>query len=195
MELSFTVHSYGRPGQAIWVSPDGTSEGEGTQENPLDLHTAVAYVQPGQQIVLADGTYALEEAVRIDRGNSGTEEQPITLMSEPGTRAVLDLTGSDGGGIILRGDWWHLHGLEITNSGSGQKPLHVQGHHNVIEQVESHHNHEAGVQISGSATGAWETIPRQRSVPTGRASSSAASPNPGITCCVTPSPTTTSATA
>lgn len=112
----------------------------------------MAYVQPGQQIVLADGTYALDEAVTIDRGNSGTEEQPITLMSEPGTRAVLDLTGSDGGGIILRGDWWHLYGLEITNSGSGQKPLHVQGHHNVIEQVESHHNHDVGVQISGSAT-------------------------------------------
>lgn len=152
IELTFTVHSYGLPGEAIRVSPEGTPEGEGTQEHPLDLHTAVAHVQPGQQIVLADGTYAPDRAVRIDRGNSGTEEQPITLMSEPGTRAVLDLTDSDGGGIILRGDWWHLHSLEITNSGSGQKPLHIQGHHNVIERIESHHNHDVGVQISGSAT-------------------------------------------
>ena len=152
IDLTFTVHAYGEPGQAIWVSPEGTADGEGTEEDPLDLHTAVAYVQPGQQIVLRDGTYALEEAVRIDRGNSGTEEQPITLMSEPGTRAVLELENSDGGGIILRGDWWHLHDLEIRHSASGQKPLHIQGHHNVIERIESHHNHEAGVQISGSST-------------------------------------------
>src|SRR5699024_6414096 len=104
IELTFTVDSYGEPGQAIWVSPEGTADGEGTEEDPLDLHTAVAYVQPGQQIVLQDATYALERAVRIDRGNSGTEEQPITLMAWPGTRAVLDLENSDGGGIILRGD-------------------------------------------------------------------------------------------
>src|SRR5699024_2728034 len=152
IELTFTVHSYGEPGQALRVSPEGTAEGGGTEEDPWDLHTAVAYVQPGQQIVLEGGIYALEEAVRIDRGNSGTEEQPITLMSEPGTRAVLELENSDGGGIILRGDWWHLHDLEIRHSASGQKPLHIQGHHNVIERIESHHNHEAGVQISGSST-------------------------------------------
>ena len=152
IELTFTVHSYGEPGQAIWVSPEGTADGLGTPQDPLDLHTAVAFVQPGQQIVLAGGTYALERAVRIERGNSGTEEQPITLMSAPGTRAVLDLEQSDGGGIILRGDWWHLHDLEITKSRNGQKPLHIQGHHNVIERIESHHNHDVGVQISGSAT-------------------------------------------
>ena len=152
LELTFTMDSYGVPGEAIRVSPEGTPEGAGTDEDPLDLHTAVAFVQPGQQIVLAEGTYALERAVRIERGNSGTEQQPITLLSEPGTRAVLDLTDSVGGGIILRGDWWHLHGLELTNSRSGQKPLHIQGHHNVIERIESHHNHDVGVQISGSST-------------------------------------------
>ena len=149
IELSFTVNSYGQSGESIWVSPEGTAEGDGTEESPVDLHTAVAYVQPGQQIVLADGVYALEEAVQIERGNSGTEEQPITLMSEPGARATLDLQDSEGGGIILRGDWWHLHNLEITNGPGYQKPLHIQGHHNVIERVESHHNQDTGVQISG----------------------------------------------
>lgn len=164
IELTFTVHSYGEPGQALRVSPEGTAEGEGTEEDPLDLHTAVAYVQPGQQIVLEGGIYALEEAVRIDRGNSGTEEQPITLMSEPGARAVLELENSDGGGIILRGDWWHLHDLEIRHSASGQKPLHIQGHHNVIERIETHHNHEVGLQISGSATEPPEMWPSYNTV-------------------------------
>src|SRR5699024_2966880 len=133
IELTFTVDSYGEPGQAIWVSPEGTADGEGTEEDPLDLHTAVAYVQPGQQIVLQDGTYALERAVRFDRGNSGNEEQPNNPMAQPGTPAGAGLENRRGGGIILRGDWWHLHDLEIRRSASGQKPLHVQGHHNVIE--------------------------------------------------------------
>src|SRR5699024_4973902 len=60
IELTFTVHSYGEPGQALRVSPEGTAEGEGSEEDPLDLHPAVAYVQPGQQVVLEGGIYALE---------------------------------------------------------------------------------------------------------------------------------------
>ncbi|WP_022872776.1 right-handed parallel beta-helix repeat-containing protein [Nesterenkonia alba] len=151
ISLSFTVDAFGQPGESIWVSPEASQEGAGTEDNPVDLHTAVAYAQPGQQIVLTDGTYALEEAVRIERGNSGTEDDPITLMSEPGARATLDLENSSGGGIILRGDWWHLYNLEITNGQGYQKPLHIQGHHNVVERIESHHNQDTGVQISGSA--------------------------------------------
>lgn len=152
LPLTFTVHAYGKPGQSIWVAPDGSPEGTGTPQDPLDVHTAVAYAQPGQQVVLQDGTYAIERALRIERGNSGTEDAPIILMSEPGTRATFDLSNSTGGGIILRGDWWHLYNLEITAAPPSQKPLHIQGHHNVIERVESHHNQDTGVQISGLAT-------------------------------------------
>lgn len=150
--LEITVNSYGEPGEAIWVAPEGDAEATGTRADPLDLHTAVAFAQPGQQIVLSEGTYALENALRIERGNSGTEEDPITLMSEPGARATLDLENSEGGGIILRGDWWHIYNLEITGGGGYQKPMHVQGHHNVIERVESHHNQDTGIQISGHDT-------------------------------------------
>ncbi|WP_413449857.1 hypothetical protein AA0Y32_04130 [Georgenia phoenicis] len=149
--LSFTVDGFGEPGQSVWVAPDGTPEGEGTPGAPLDLHTAVAFAQPGQQIVLREGTYRPERAVVVDRGNSGTADAPITLMSEPGTRAVLDLAGSESGGIVLRGDHWHLHDLELTGSQGYRKPLLVQGHHNVVERIESHHNGDTGVQISGSS--------------------------------------------
>src|SRR5699024_7094256 len=164
IELTFTVDSYGEPGQAIGVSPEGTAAGDGTEDDPRDLRTAVADVQPGQQSGRRDGAGALARAGRMDGGAAGTEERRITLMSEPGTRAVLDLENSDGGGIILRGDWWHLHDLEIRRSASGQKPLHVQGHHNVIERIESHHNHEAGLQISGSSTEPSEMWPSYNTV-------------------------------
>ncbi|MCK0116494.1 right-handed parallel beta-helix repeat-containing protein [Isoptericola sp. S6320L] len=150
--LTFTVRSYGEPGESIRVAPDGSPDGAGTQADPLDLHTAVGFAQPGQQVVLADGTYTPQRAVVAERGRNGTEDAPITIMSEPGTRAVLDLSASPDGGLMIRGDWWHVYGLEITGSADKQKPMLVEGHHNVVERVESHHNRDTGIQISGRST-------------------------------------------
>lgn len=150
--LSVTVNRFGEAGQAIYVAPDGNPEGSGHPSDPLDLHTAIAYVQPGQQIVLLPGTYQPTSRLLINRGNNGTADQPIVMMSEPGSRATLDLSESPNGGIHLRGDHWHLYNLEITNSRGYQKPLLIGGHHNVIERIESHHNGDTGVQISGSST-------------------------------------------
>ena len=149
VEVAVTVDSYGEPGQSLWVAPEGRPDGDGTRGNPLDLHTAVAFAQPGQQIVLVDGTYTLDRAVVVGRGHDGSEDSPITLMSEPGAHAILDLSGSAGGGIHLRGDWWHVFNLEITGSQPASKPMLIQGHHNVVERVESHHNQDTGIQISG----------------------------------------------
>ncbi|MET4157022.1 right-handed parallel beta-helix repeat-containing protein [Agromyces sp. PvR057] len=148
--LTVTVDSFGEPGQSIRVAPDGTADGDGTTASPLDLPTAVAFAQAGQQIVLEGGTYALPRRVVAERGRDGTAEAPITLMSEPGARAVLDLSGSPDGGLVLRGDWWHVYDLEITGSADKKKPMLIQGHHNVVERVESHHNMDTGIQISGS---------------------------------------------
>ncbi|MEG3614738.1 fibronectin type III domain-containing protein [Isoptericola haloaureus] len=147
--LSITVDSYGEPGESIWVAPDGTADGAGTQDDPLDLHTAVDFAQAGQQIVLTGGTYTPQHNIVAERGRDGTADAPITLMSEPGSRAVLDLGESPDGGLVIRGDWWHVYDLEITGSADKAKPMLVQGHHNVVERVESHHNKDTGIQISG----------------------------------------------
>ena len=147
--LTITVDSFGSPGQSIWVAPDGSPEGAGTVADPLDIHTAVAFAQPGQQIVLKAGTYTPQTAIVAGRGHNGTADAPITVMSEPGSRAVLDLSQSPNGGVILRGDWWHVYNLEITGSQNKQKPMLIQGNHNVVERVESHHNQDTGIQISG----------------------------------------------
>ncbi|QIK84050.1 right-handed parallel beta-helix repeat-containing protein [Sanguibacter sp. HDW7] len=148
VDVSVTVDRLGIPGEAIFVAPDGTPEGAGTPASPVDARTAVAYVQPGQQIVLAGGTYALTDALTIARGNDGTADAPITLMSAPGQRAVLDLAGSARGGILLRGNHWHLYDLELKNAPSTGKALLVSGSHNVVERIESHHNEGTGIQVS-----------------------------------------------
>jgi pectate disaccharide-lyase len=151
-DLTIEVNRYGSPGQAIHVAPDGDGGGDGTPGNPLDLHTAVAFAQPGQQVVLADGTYKPTRKIEIARGNDGTKDKPITLMSEPNSRATLDLSESSSGGITLAGDYWHLYNLEITKSQGNKKPLLIEGSHNVVERVETHHNGDTGLQISLSPT-------------------------------------------
>ncbi|MFA9444657.1 right-handed parallel beta-helix repeat-containing protein [Egicoccus sp. AB-alg6-2] len=158
-DLTITVARFGQPGQAIHVAPDGNADGDGTPRRPLDLHTAIGFAQPGQQVVLRSGTYRPTRAITIDRGNDGTVDAPITLMSEPDGRATLDLSDSSSGGIRLRGDHWHLYDLEITGSRGYQKPLLVSGHHNVVERIESHHNGDTGVQISGNENEPYELWP------------------------------------
>ncbi|GAA3058321.1 MULTISPECIES: right-handed parallel beta-helix repeat-containing protein [Actinomycetes] len=159
LELSFHVARYGDPGESLHVAPNGDADGDGTQADPLDLPTAVAYAQPGQQIVLAEGAYRLQEAIVVERGRDGTSEEPITLMSSPEGRATLDLSESSSGGLVLRGDHWHIHDLEITRSRGYQKPLLIQGHHNVIERIETHHNGDTGLQISGNGNEPFEMWP------------------------------------
>ncbi|WP_454043445.1 carbohydrate-binding protein [Cellulosimicrobium sp. Marseille-Q8652] len=150
--LTVTVERFGEPGQSIWVAPDGSADGTGTRADPLDLHTAVGFAQAGQQIVLTDGVYTPTRRIVAERGRDGTPGAPITLLSEPGTRATLDLSQSPDGGLVLRGDWWHVYDLEITGSRDKAKPMLVEGHHNVVERVESHHNADTGIQISGRST-------------------------------------------
>ncbi|MFP5314033.1 MAG: fibronectin type III domain-containing protein [Actinomycetes bacterium] len=159
LPITVEVNSFGEPGESVRVAPDGTADGDGSPENPLDLHTAVAFAQPGQQIVLESGTYTPSEALVIGRGNEGRAEAPITLMSHPDGRATLDLSGSGSGGIQLGGDYWHLYNLEITGSQGYQKPLLIQGHFNVVERIESHHNQDTGIQISGNPSEPYEMWP------------------------------------
>ena len=70
----------------IYFAPNGTSSGNGTKENPVDIYTAVKYVQPGQTIVITEGTYLLDSTVRVERGVNGTAEKNIdkTCIRLPG---------------------------------------------------------------------------------------------------------------
>ena len=155
LNVTISYKSFGTSENALYVSTSGSSAGAGTKVSPLDIYTAIAYAQPGQQIVLLEGTYYLTEAITIDRGHSGTAEKIITLMAEPGKRVVIDLSKSPKGGFTISGDYWHFFGFEICNSQDNAKPLLIQGNHNIIEQLKVYNNGTTGVQISGLAS---ETI-------------------------------------
>lgn len=152
LNVSVDYQSFGTSENALYVSTTGSKNGEGSQENPLDIYTAVAYAQPGQEIVLLEGTYYLTEAITIDRGHDGTADEMITLMAEPGKRVVIDLSQSPKGGFTINADYWHFFGFEICNSKDNAKPLLIQGNHNIVEQLKVYKNGTTGVQISGSAS-------------------------------------------
>ena len=59
----------------------------------------------GQTIVLLEGTYLLQSALKIQRGMDGTADAPIKMIADPAakTRPVLDFQGLSAG-IVHGGD-------------------------------------------------------------------------------------------
>jgi len=87
------LRSLNTPDGNIWVAPNGRSSGAGTQEDPMDIHTAISIVSPGQTIMLKDGIYTpVEPPIMID----GVSRVPIRLTiprfnsGRPNPDAVLD---------------------------------------------------------------------------------------------------------
>lgn len=137
----------------IYVSPDGMYYGTGSKENPYDIYTAINNVVPGQTIILMEGTYNLESTIKIQRGINGTEENPIRMIADPEakTRPVLDF-GGNCAGILHGGDWWYFRGFDVTHSQDAQKGFQVSGSHNVLDQINTYHNGNTGIQISRYAS-------------------------------------------
>jgi hypothetical protein len=133
----------------ICVSPSGSASGQGTQNFPLDIYTAVESALPGQTIVLAGGMYSLNRPLVIDRGNDGTSGARITLMANPNTsgRPVLN-AGGNGAAIVLAGDYWYLQGFDITGSADGQPGIRVSGNNNTLDQINTYENGGSGIEIS-----------------------------------------------
>ncbi len=135
--------------QKLYVSPEGTPEGDGSKGSPLDIYTAVQFVKPGQYIMLAGGTYNLTRTVKVERGINGTADNMIYMIADPETegRPVFDF-GGNCAGMVLAGDYWYFQGFDVTRSADAQKGIQVSGSHNVLELVNTYKNGNTGLQIS-----------------------------------------------
>ena len=132
--------------EKIYVAPNGTKDGDGTEANPVDIYTATSFVQPGQTISLAAGEYKLSETVIVDRGIDGTADKPIKMVAENG-RAIFDFQ-SECAGFIFAGNYWYIKGIDCTKSKDAQKGIQVSGSHITIEDVRTYENGNTGIQIS-----------------------------------------------
>ncbi|PHV69543.1 hypothetical protein CS063_15310 [Sporanaerobium hydrogeniformans] len=153
ISIHFNIISkkYGTSENALYVGVNGSATNQGTKTSPLDIQTAVAYAQPGQEIVLLGGTYTLTTGINIGRGNNGTASSPIILMSEPGKKVVLDLSQCTTNGLTVNGDYWYIYDIEVCNGQPAKKPVLVTGHYNTLDKLIVHDNKDTGIQISGSA--------------------------------------------
>ena len=149
IEGTFTVtyRTYGVEGQSIYVAPG--KYGVGTKEDPMSIYDAVKYVQPGQTIVVMEGTYYLEKTVKVERGVNGTADKPIQMVAdtEASSRPVFDFQGLCAG-MVLAGDYWYFQGFDVTNSANAQKGIQLSGKYNTMDNIMTYHNGNTGLQVS-----------------------------------------------
>jgi hypothetical protein len=112
----------------FYVSPTGSSSGDGSTGRPWDLatalagHAAVAAVHPGDTIWLRGGTYTIPAGGRILCGLRGTASAPITVAQSPGERATIDIKGAAQGFFFTNSPnpsgaaYVNFKDFEVTNS-------------------------------------------------------------------------------
>ena len=143
-ETNVTRKVYGEAGQTIIVTPDGKTTGDGTEESPLDINTAVSYAQPGQTILMKNGVY--DKWITINRSVCGTADKPINLVAESISTDGTDGVVLSGAGLTVIGSYSHVYGLYVKDSsGVG---IQVSGNYNTIDMCTVNHAANSGIQIS-----------------------------------------------
>lgn len=137
-------------GDTVYISKDGTADGTGTKEAPVDLATAFCYAAPGQTFIMEGGTYTFKEGLTVLRGVNGTEEAPVTLQPAEGETVILDFA-KEGSGLQIWGDYWHIRNIQVCNASDGNCGIRLSGHHNILEGIQTYNNGNTGLQISGTS--------------------------------------------
>ena len=113
---TITVSSATQQHSGRFVTPTGTSSGDGTMAKPWDLATALAgaggKILPGDTVWLRGGTYAGSFTSSL----KGTATAPIVVRQYPGERATLDGTSSTSITLNVDGQWTIYWGFEIKNT-------------------------------------------------------------------------------
>lgn len=149
----FTVtHKTMEDTKKIYIGPNGTVNGDGSRDNPVNLETALGLVDFGGEIIMLDGTYHITDTdlgkIEIPETYSGYENGNFkTLRAEEGADPVIDLEGLYTG-FEVDADYWLFKGFEVINSEGNEKAFSLGGKHVVVEDCTFHDNGTTGFQIS-----------------------------------------------
>lgn len=154
-----TYKTYGSENGEIYVSPNGKAEGKGTQDDPIDIYSAVKFTNDGQTIKVKGGTYNLSEPLVINKTNDGTAENNKVLTSYGDARAIFDF-GKKSDGFTVGGDYWKIYGIDVANTKDKAHGISVSGSNNVLERLKTYKNGDTGLQISGSSADKRENWPK-----------------------------------
>ena len=99
----------------VFVSPDGNPTAAGTENDPLDLQTALNnnnIVKPGNTLWLMEGIYKGTYRSEL----RGTKSDPIKVRPYPGKYVAIDTTNAaSGSGLSIYGEWTYYYGIEVTS--------------------------------------------------------------------------------
>lgn len=145
----------------LYVAPNGNVSNPGTISSPTTLEAALTQIAPGKTIYLRGGNYTYSSTITIQRENSGNNGSLKGLVAYGSEKPVLDFSaqafGSANRGLQLNGDFWLVKGLEVK--GAGDNGIYIGGSNNRIENVETHHNRDTGLQLGryspNASTSEW----------------------------------------
>jgi hypothetical protein len=143
------------PARDFFVSPTGSSSGDGSFTKPWDLATALAgpaAVTPGSTIWLRGGTYTNPVDPRGFLSTlMGTADAPIVVRQYPGERATVTNT------LLVKGAYTWLWGFEVTHPAPQQGTLHgvdARGPGTKLINLVVHDATDDGIFIGPEAAGA-----------------------------------------
>ena len=94
--------------RALFVAPDGTADGDGSEQKPIGLaQVAALKLNPGDEVIFKDGVYSFAKVGGrgLSIGSVGTAELPITYRAQNRHKAILD------GGTPVTG-WQKTAGMD-----------------------------------------------------------------------------------
>ena len=143
----------------IHVATTGNDDNAGTENAPLlTIHKAVELVQPGDRILIHEGTYKISERIKIPALNTNPDLRcEMRAWPESAVGKVI-IDGSDmnhktesafkmGRCIYVNhlANYWTFYGLTLQNAeDNGMK---LEGSYNIVERCVFRWNNDTGLQI------------------------------------------------
>src|ERR1039458_679996 len=133
------------PGTNVWFVRAKVQLVEGGAE------TAKYYLATnGNLVYVRGGVYPT--SAKISLSKISVAGQPIRIRAYPGESPVLDFSGEASGtdGISIRGNYYWLYGLTLTNA--GHNSIVISGSNNIIERCVSLGARNSGLHITGGSS-------------------------------------------
>ena len=151
-----------------YVSPSGSDSNPGTESLPFQtIQKAAAVVNPGETVIVEDGTYTASGAAIVTLSRGGSVGKPVTFKSRNKWGAKLDgRSNTNTAGVKFQANYIHWEGFEIFgvgNAGGSSTGLELYGYgkhsalvgnriHDIGRVCTSTSNGQTGILLSNGTT-------------------------------------------